>query len=92
MQAGTEAFDEALHSNEQSGSNPETLLLHRDGAVLIERAMASIPDRSRELLTLRELQGLSYRELSQAMKMPMGTVMSSLSRAEERCARQWITS
>jgi RNA polymerase sigma-70 factor, ECF subfamily len=81
IEAGTEAFDEALHSSQQSSSDPEALLLHSDGAVLIERAMASIPDRSRELLALRELQGLSYRELAHAMGMPMGTVMSGLSRA-----------
>jgi RNA polymerase sigma-70 factor (ECF subfamily) len=42
-----------------------------------------LPDRFRELLALRELEGLSYRELSDVMGMPMGTVMSSLSRARQ---------
>jgi RNA polymerase sigma-70 factor (ECF subfamily) len=50
---------------------------------LIERAMSDLPDRFRELLMLRELQGLTYRELADAMAMPMGTVMSSLSRARQ---------
>ena len=50
-------------------------------AMLIERAMRNLPDRFRELLALRELEGLSYREMADAMSIPMGTVMSSLSRA-----------
>jgi len=40
-----------------------------------------VPDRFRELLVLRELEGLSYRELTEVMGIPMGTVMSGLSRA-----------
>jgi RNA polymerase sigma-70 factor (ECF subfamily) len=51
--------------------------------VLIEQAMRNLPDRFRELLVLRELEGLSYRELADVMQIPMGTVMSSLSRARQ---------
>ncbi len=43
--------------------------------------MSGLPDRSRELLVRRELEGLSYQELADAMGIPMGTVMSGLSRA-----------
>ena len=50
---------------------------------MIERAISSLPDRSREVLVLRELKGLSYRELADAMGIPIGTVMSSLSRARQ---------
>ena len=45
--------------------------------------MRNLPDRFRELLVLRELKGLSYRELAEVMDVPMGTVMSSLSRARQ---------
>ena len=45
--------------------------------------MRNLPDRFHQLLVLRELEGLSYRELADVMGMPMGTVMSSLSRARE---------
>ena len=45
--------------------------------------MSNLPDRFRELLVLRELEGLSYRELADVMGIPMGTVMSSLSRARQ---------
>ena len=50
---------------------------------LIERAMSNLPDRFRELLVLRELEGLSYRELADVMGIPIGTVMSG-SRAPVR--------
>jgi RNA polymerase sigma-70 factor (ECF subfamily) len=45
--------------------------------------MENVPDRFRELLVLRELEGLSYREIAEVMNIPMGTVMSSLSRARQ---------
>jgi RNA polymerase sigma-70 factor (ECF subfamily) len=81
FQAPTDPFDEEQHSRAQPASDPETLLLHTDDAALIDRAMSHLSHRSRELLVLRELDGLSYRELADAMDIPMGTVMSSLSRA-----------
>lgn len=58
-------------------------MLHVDDLRLIERAMSHVPDRVRELLVLREIEGLSYRELAAVMRMPIGTVMSSLSRARK---------
>ena len=64
-------------------SDPETLLLRTDDAALIARAMSNLPDRFRELLVLRELEGLSCRELADVMGMRIGTVMSGLS-----CARR----
>ena len=59
------------------------LLLHTDDAALIERAMSTLPGRSRELLVRRELEGQSYRELADGLGMPIGTVMSRLSRARQ---------
>ena len=77
----TDSFDEEQHSGARPSFDPETLALHTDDVRLIERAMSQVPDRFRELLVLRELNGLSYRELAEAMAIPIGTVMSSLSRA-----------
>jgi RNA polymerase sigma-70 factor (ECF subfamily) len=58
-------------------------LLQTDDVALVERTMSQLPARFHELLVLRELEGLSYRELAVAMDMPIGTVMSSLSRARQ---------
>ena len=45
--------------------------------------MRFVPDRHRQLLELRELEGLSYRELADVMEMPIGSVMSGLSRGRQ---------
>jgi RNA polymerase sigma-70 factor (ECF subfamily) len=83
LPAPTEPFDEEQHSSARIASDPETLLLQTDDVRLIERAMSNLPARFREVLVLRELEGLSYRELAAVMGMPIGTVMSSLSRARQ---------
>jgi RNA polymerase sigma-70 factor, ECF subfamily len=83
VQALTDPFDEEQHSSTRPASDPETLLLQTDDVTLIKRAMSGLPDRFRELLVLRELEGLSYRELADVMGIPIGTVMSSLSRARQ---------
>jgi RNA polymerase sigma-70 factor, ECF subfamily len=74
-------FDEEQHGGAQLTDDPEALLLHAADAVLIEETLKTLPDRSRELLVLRELEGLSYQELADVLGIPMGTVMSGLSRA-----------
>ena len=83
FEALTDPFDERQHVSGRPTSDPETLLLQTDDASLIARAMRNLPDRFQQLLVLRELEGLSYRELSDVMGIPMGTVMSSLSRARQ---------
>jgi RNA polymerase sigma-70 factor (ECF subfamily) len=79
----TEAFDEERHRGDRTVSDPEALMLRADDAVLIERAITQLPERFRELLVLREFKGLSYREIADAIGIPMGTVMSGLSRARQ---------
>jgi RNA polymerase sigma-70 factor (ECF subfamily) len=79
----TDPFDEEQHSSTRAETDPEKLLLRADAATVIERALLLLPERFRELLVLRELEGLSYRELADVMELPIGTVMSSLSRARQ---------
>lgn len=79
--ARTDPFDEDLHSLAHGAGTPEVSLLRAEAAAVLDRAMGALPDRLRELLVRRELEGLSYRELADAMGMPIGTVMSGLSRA-----------
>ena len=87
VDALTDPFDEEQHSSARPASDPETLLLQTDDVLLIERAMSGLPDRFRELLVLRELEGLSYREIADVMDIPIGTVMSGLSRARQAFRR-----
>jgi RNA polymerase sigma-70 factor, ECF subfamily len=77
----TELFDEEQHSGVSATKDPEALLLQADDVELIDEALRSLPRRFRELLVLRELEGLSYQELADVLDIPIGTVMSGLSRA-----------
>lgn len=81
VRAAADPFDEERHSGAGSEFTPEALALQADSVTLIEDAMRALPDHFRELLVLRELEGLSYRELAHAKGIPIGTVMSGLSRA-----------
>ena len=82
--APSDPFDEEQHGGARPTSDdPEALLLQTDDLALIKRAMQDLPDRFRALLVLRELEELSYRELADVMEVPIGTVMSGLSRARQ---------
>src|SRR6266404_302302 len=80
-------WNEEMHSEGCEALDPETLLFQRAGTQLLEQAMNHLPDRLREVLVLRELEGLSYREIAEVVGVPMGTVMSTLFRAREQFRR-----
>ena len=79
----TTSFDEPIHSPEES-SNPETLLLQKGDRQSLSQALEKLPANFREVLVLREIEGLSYKEIAYVVGIPIGTVMSSLARARER--------
>jgi RNA polymerase sigma-70 factor (ECF subfamily) len=84
-------FDEQLFGADPCGPNPEQALLRNDNANLLRQRLEDLPASFREVLILRELEGLSYKEISEVTSMALGTVMSRLSRA--RCAlRQSLAS
>ena len=89
LQDATE-FDEDLSPPDSRALNPEEAMLQNDAGVLVRKALEEIPAPFREVLILRELEGMSYREIAEITGMPLGTVMSSLSRARERL-RQALT-
>jgi RNA polymerase sigma-70 factor (ECF subfamily) len=67
-----------------SPETPEAELIAKADAKDLEVAIAALPVEFRETLVLRDIQGLDYREISQVMATPIGTVMSRLSRARRR--------
>ena len=81
MEGATE-FDEELHT--QPAPNPEALAIAGDNRERLTRALEELPTRFREVLVLRELEGCSYKEIATITSMPIGTVMSALSRARDR--------
>jgi RNA polymerase sigma-70 factor (ECF subfamily) len=52
--------------------------------VALRKALEQLPAEFREVLVLRELEGMSYKELAKVMEIPIGTVMSRLARARKR--------
>ncbi len=74
-------FDEDLVSVDPCFANPEEVLIQNSSGVLLRRALETLPARSREVLILRELDGMSYKQISSVVGVPTGTIMSRLSRA-----------
>ena len=75
---------ERASSGEPDVETPETALIARADAGLLEAAIAALPAPFRETLVLRDLQGLAYREIAEVTEVPIGTVMSRLARARQR--------
>lgn len=78
------ALDEDMPELDNSKSNPETLLLRNVDGQMLRQAIEELPAEFREAIVLRELEGLSYKEISAVTGVPLGTVMSRLARARNR--------
>jgi len=79
--ASHEPFDEERHATAPDLSDPEALASRTDDVAFITRVLNGLPERFRTILVLREIEGLAYRELADVIGIPVGTVMSTLSRA-----------
>jgi RNA polymerase sigma-70 factor (ECF subfamily) len=78
----TAEFDEQLHSS--ADQNPESILLNEAAMGSLNQCLECLPFAFREAIVLRELEELSYREISEITRVPVGTVMSRLARARKR--------
>ena len=80
----TMSFEEEIHSAAGSAPSPATLLVQDEDRQLLRRAVEELPVEFREVVVLRDLEGLSYKEIATIAGIPLGTVMSRLARARER--------
>ncbi|MFO1037155.1 MAG: sigma-70 family RNA polymerase sigma factor [Geminicoccaceae bacterium] len=71
------------------GATPEGDLLDRSRAQEVRAVLSDLPEAFREVLVLRELEDLSYREIAEVAAIPIGTVMSRLARARQLFAAAW---
>jgi RNA polymerase sigma factor (sigma-70 family) len=78
------SFDEQIHTVESDLWNPATLVLRSDNSQVLRQALEELPTEFREVVVLRDLEGLSYKEIADVAEIPLGTVMSRLARARER--------
>jgi RNA polymerase sigma-70 factor, ECF subfamily len=62
---------------------PEAILIERSNQQLVQDAIAELPVRAREILLLSEVEEMSYQDIAEALSIPIGTVMSRLSRSRK---------
>jgi len=70
-----------------SGTNPQRVLEDRDRRSFLLRGLESLPEKLREAVVLRDLQGLSYQEMAERLRLPEGTVKSRINRGREELSR-----
>jgi RNA polymerase sigma-70 factor (ECF subfamily) len=68
-------------------TNPEVILLHSANRKLVNQALEELPVAFREVIVMREIEDLSYKEIAAIAGIPAGTVMSRLSRGREMLKR-----
>jgi len=72
------------------GPDPESASIGADEQRTLERLIAALPDEHREVLLLREMEEMSYREIAAVTGLPIGTVMSRLARARAGLRGRWL--
>jgi RNA polymerase sigma factor (sigma-70 family) len=72
-------------------ADPEEAVIHSDSERTLERLVAALPDGYREVLILREIEDMDYRQIALVINAPIGTVMSRLSRARAALKKHWFS-
>jgi RNA polymerase sigma-70 factor (ECF subfamily) len=81
-------FDEAIHSPDDRDGTIDAALIQKASAEALNRALDALPLEFKEVLVLRELEELSYKEIAAVAGIPIGTVMSRLARARPKLAER----
>lgn len=85
--AGDDGDETSRAENELSdGETPDAVLASKEIAAAVNAAIEALSEDLRQAITLREIEGLSYEEISEAMNCPIGTVRSRIFRAREAIA------
>src|SRR5258705_720930 len=77
-------LDDEPYEVKSNDLNPEALLLQKVDAQMLRQAVEELPVEFREVLVLRELDEMSYKQIAVVADLPLGTVMSRLARARKR--------
>jgi RNA polymerase sigma-70 factor (ECF subfamily) len=88
--AGGEPADDAVPLWIEAPETPEAQMLRQRNAQSIGDMVSALPDAFREAIVLREINDLSYREISEIVGAPIGTVMSRLARARSMLRAAWL--
>ena len=79
----TSGPERELNSGAADAETPEAVLASKEIAQAVNAAMDALPEELRNAIALREIEGLSYEEIAQALDCPIGTVRSRIFRARE---------
>jgi RNA polymerase sigma-70 factor (ECF subfamily) len=85
---GAVVYDEDIHDRGDESLNPEFLAIRKCDETIVRQALEELPPQLREVIVLRELEGLSYQEIAAVTEVPIGTVMSRLSRGRQQLQRR----
>lgn len=85
-----EGEDPAIERIASEQDTPEASLMRKSEAEAVRFVLMAMPRPLREILVLREIEDLSYREIATITTLPIGTVMSRLARARKEFARAWL--
>jgi len=88
VRAVSDQNPEDLPAFDRPGGNPESAAATAGLGAILERALVTLAPRDRAAVLLREVEGLSYGEVGQALGLPVGTVKSSVHRSRERLREQ----
>ena len=85
-----EEYDEGGAELVASTPSPEGAAMDRDEQRTLQRLMSTLPEEHREILVLREIEDMGYREIATVTSLPIGTVMSRLARARASLRARWL--
>jgi RNA polymerase sigma-70 factor (ECF subfamily) len=85
----TEVDAATARPENEAPPDPETLLSRRREAAVLNDLIAELPPLFREILVLREMEELTYRDIGDVLDVPIGTVMSRLARARSLLKDAW---
>ncbi|HEY0268111.1 MAG TPA: sigma-70 family RNA polymerase sigma factor [Methyloradius sp.] len=92
VHSNNEQFEDELHSTHagiatsQENGNPEIILIQKDSHRSLMEALRELPIEFREVMIMRELEDLSYKQIAEIIQIPIGTVMSRLGRGRKQLA------
>jgi len=87
-----DASDEDDNANQalvDDKADPEFDLIQKQAAATMDQLIEALPVKYREVVILREIEELSYKEIAEIIDMPIGTVMSRLARARKAIQQHW---
>lgn len=87
----TAAFEDDVHGSTHDPADANAVAWREAKGELLQQALERLPDEYREVIVLHEIEGLPYREIATVAEIPIGTVMSRLSRARSRLQTELLT-